>query len=102
MLIDEAARVSDELYRSVRPFLAVADGDLWLMSTPFGKRGFFYEEWENGGPRWTRFKITAPECPRITGGVGGWDVADAGGVGDGAGTGGRVEGDAGAVYGERS
>jgi len=102
MLIDEAARVSDELYRSVRPFLAVADGDLWLMSTPFGKRGFFYEEWEDGGPRWTRFKITAPECPRITGGVGGGDVADAGGVGDGAGTGGRVDGDAGAVYGERS
>ncbi len=65
MLIDEAARVSDELYRSIRPFLAVVEGDLWLMSTPFGKRGFFYEEWENGGPRWSRFKITAPECPRI-------------------------------------
>ena len=29
--------------------LAVGDGDLWLMSTPCGKRGFFYEAWEHGG-----------------------------------------------------
>src|SRR5439155_6384357 len=44
MLIDEASRVSDDLYKAVRPMLAVGDGDLWLMSTPNGKRGFFYEE----------------------------------------------------------
>ena len=48
MLIDEAARVS-ESYMAVRPMLAVGDGDLWLMSTPFGKRGFFWEAWEKGG-----------------------------------------------------
>src|SRR6266571_7364558 len=33
LLIDEAARVRDEIYRAVRPMLAVKDGDLWLMST---------------------------------------------------------------------
>lgn len=65
MLIDEASRVSDELYKAVRPFLAASDGDLWLMSTPYGKRGFFYEEWANGGPKWKRFTVTAMECPRI-------------------------------------
>jgi hypothetical protein len=65
MLIDEAARVNDDLYKAVRPFLAASDGDLWLMSTPVGKRGFFYEEWANGGPRWTRFTVTAMDCPRI-------------------------------------
>jgi hypothetical protein len=27
MLIDEAARVSDDLYKAVRPFLAASDGD---------------------------------------------------------------------------
>jgi len=41
LLIDEAARVDDELYRAMRPVLAVCNGDLWLMSTPNGKRGFF-------------------------------------------------------------
>jgi hypothetical protein len=65
LLVDEAARVSDKIYRAVRPMLAVSNGSLWLMSTPFGKRGFFYETWEHGGPEWERVRATARECPRI-------------------------------------
>jgi hypothetical protein len=65
MLIDEAARVKDDLYKAVRPMLAVGGGELWLMSTPSGKRGFFYEEWERGGPKWTRVAVTGAECSRI-------------------------------------
>src|SRR5260370_31074055 len=52
MLIDEAARVGDELYRAMRPALAVGNGDLWLMSTPNGKRGFYWAEWSQGGEQW--------------------------------------------------
>ena len=66
LLVDEAARVSDELYLAMRPMLAVSDGALWLMSTPFGKRGFFYEAWERGGPEWERVRVPATECPRIS------------------------------------
>jgi len=66
MLIDEASRVPDPLYKAVRPFLAVGGGALWLMSTPFGKRGFFYEEWANGGDRWERLEVPATNCPRIS------------------------------------
>ena len=65
LLIDEAARVSDELYNAVSPMLAVGDGDLWLMSTPHGQRGFFYEEWAHGGERWERLSVPAGECARI-------------------------------------
>ncbi len=65
MLIDEAARVSDEMYKAVRPMLAVGDGDLWLMSTPFGKRGFFFEEWTKGGVLWERVAVPATQCARI-------------------------------------
>ena len=39
MLIDEASRVDDAMYKALRPMLAVGQGDLWLMSTPCGKRG---------------------------------------------------------------
>jgi hypothetical protein len=46
--------------------LAVGNGDLWLMSTPFGKRGFFWDEWKNGGPEWERVEAPATECPRIS------------------------------------
>lgn len=66
MLVDEAARVSDDLYRAVRPFLAVTDGDLWLVSTPYGQRGFFWEEWSNGGAGWERFEVKATDCARIS------------------------------------
>jgi len=65
MLIDEAARVSDTLYKAVRPFLAVGGGDLWLISTPYGKRGFFWEEWSKEG-RWVKFEVPASECSRIS------------------------------------
>jgi hypothetical protein len=66
LLIDEAARVDDRLYRAMRPSLAVANGDLWLMSTPYGKRCFFWEEWEHGGEEWERISVPATECSRIS------------------------------------
>ena len=43
LVIYEAARVSDVLYRSVRPMLAVSKGRLVCLSTPFGKRGWFLD-----------------------------------------------------------
>src|SRR5580704_13443521 len=49
LLVDEASRVRDDMYRAIRPMLAVSQGALWLMSTPFGKRGFFWEVWQGGG-----------------------------------------------------
>jgi hypothetical protein len=65
LVIDEAARVPDELYRSVRPMLAVSGGRLVVMSTPFGKRGWFHEEWTTGSD-WHRIQIDATQVPRIS------------------------------------
>lgn len=64
LIVDEAARVPDEAYRAARPMLAVANGDLLLLSTPFGKRGFFYEEWTSPDD-WLRITVRAEDCPRI-------------------------------------
>lgn len=64
LVIDEASRVGDDLYRACRPMLGVSRGRLVAASTPFGKRGWFFEEWERGG--WHRERITAHECPRYT------------------------------------
>jgi hypothetical protein len=66
LIVDEAARVDDAMYRAIRPMLAASGGRLWLLSTPAGKRGFFYEAWEHGGRAWTRVKVTAEDCPRIS------------------------------------
>jgi Terminase large subunit, T4likevirus-type, N-terminal len=68
LLIDEAARVDDAMYKALRPMLAVGQGDLWLMSTPYGKRGFFYECWEHDPDEdWFRMTVPATECGRISG-----------------------------------
>jgi hypothetical protein len=64
LLIDEAARVNDAFYFSVRPMLAVSQGRLVALSTPFGQRGWFYDEWLGAGT-WERVQITAAQCPRI-------------------------------------
>lgn len=66
VIIDEAARAPDSLYKALRPMLAVSSGDLWLLSTPRGKTGFFYDVWAHGGQEWERVMVRAADCPRIT------------------------------------
>ncbi len=66
LLVDEAARVDDEVYNSIRASLAVSGGDLWLMSTPNGRAGFFWETWAGSEEGWRRVAVTAAECPRIS------------------------------------
>lgn len=65
LIVDEAARVPDPLYFAIRPMLAVSGGRLICLTTPFGKRGFFHEEW-SGPNAWEKVRITARECPRIS------------------------------------
>jgi hypothetical protein len=64
IVLDEAARVDDELLAAVRPMLAVSNGSLFALSTPAGKRGWFYEQWLRG-IGWHRISIKSTECPRI-------------------------------------
>lgn len=64
LIVDEAARVDDELYFAVRPMLAVSGGSLMMLSTPYGKRGIFYREWIEGAG-WDRYEVPAIQCPRI-------------------------------------
>ncbi len=69
LLVDEAARVSDEAYAALRPCLAVSGGKTWMLSTPNGKRGFFFERWQSlivePDEDWASVSVTAEQCPRI-------------------------------------
>jgi hypothetical protein len=66
LVIDEAARVPDDLYKSVRPMLAVSGGRLICLSTPFGRRGFFHQEWTDKDSSWLRIEVDASKNPRIS------------------------------------
>jgi hypothetical protein len=66
-LVDEASRIPDSLMGALRPMLAVnVRGSLIMLSTPAGKRGVFYDTWHSGDPTWTRIRIPASMCARIS------------------------------------
>jgi hypothetical protein len=65
VVIDEAARVEDEIIAAIRPTLATTNGRLIALTTPAGKRGWFYKEWTTG-QGWERTEIKATDCPRIS------------------------------------
>jgi hypothetical protein len=66
LMVDEAARVAEELYYAIRPMLAVSGGRLMMLSTPAGKRGVFFEAWSGGeSSAWERYEVRAEECERI-------------------------------------
>jgi hypothetical protein len=65
LVIDEASIVEDALFQSVKPMIAISNGRIILLSTPRGKRGFFFDVWSSGDD-WNRTRITANQCPRIS------------------------------------
>ena len=66
LLIDEAARVSDKIFSSLSPMVAVSRGKIVALSTPWGKRGWFFEASEARG--WEHYRVPATECSRIPAG----------------------------------
>ena len=68
IIIDEAGFIEDALFHALSPMLAVnPTAQLILLSTPNGRRGFFYKVWSDGDANeWLKIKITARECPRIS------------------------------------
>lgn len=63
LIADEAAFIPDEVWAAVTPMIATTKGNIILLSTPFGKRGYFYECFND--PNYTKFHINSEECPRI-------------------------------------
>jgi hypothetical protein len=56
LILDEAARVPDEVVNAASPTMAVSKGRFVALSTAFSKSGWFY----------LRLSIQARHCPRIT------------------------------------
>lgn len=76
IVIDEGARVSEELYNSVRPMLATGGGSLITLSTPYGNQGWFFRIWDDTAAgvarrarlkeQWRRTDVPASKVARIT------------------------------------
>lgn len=66
IVLDEAAQISDTLFYSVRAMVLRSRGGLVVPSTPYGKRGWFFEEWADEERRWQRMSINAGQCGRYS------------------------------------
>jgi hypothetical protein len=67
VVVDEGAQVADDqLFVSLMPMLAVSKGRFICASTPFGRRGWMWNRWEDGDPTWERHRSTAVDCSRIS------------------------------------
>lgn len=68
LIADEAAYIPEAVWTSIKPMLAVSRkrssmGWIILLSTPFGKGGYFYECWTDDDFR--RWHISSEKCSRI-------------------------------------
>lgn len=62
LIADEAAWIPEEVWNSIIPALAITKGNIWLLSTPFLKRGYYYECFND--PAFTAFHTSSEDCPR--------------------------------------
>ena len=63
VIADEAAQIQDSTYIAFRPWLTGGKSELIAMTTPFGKRGWFYKAWENSS-RWHKILVRVAWEPR--------------------------------------
>src|SRR5215207_9603753 len=70
LIVDEAAGVPDMDYHGLLPTLIATRGEQVLLSTPRGKRGFFWEIWQSNvrtsvPSDWMRVMVRSDEVARI-------------------------------------
>lgn len=71
IILDEASRIEEDAYTSgARPMLTDnPDGELYLISTPFGREGFFHRAFTGDGEadEWDRYEVRSPYHVKGTG-----------------------------------
>ena len=65
IVIDEAAYVENEVFVAIRPTLAASGGKLTLISTPYGKQGYFYES-HTSLEHFYRVHVPCTEVPHLS------------------------------------
>jgi phage FluMu gp28-like protein len=64
IIVDEAAFINDSIFQEVlSPMMAVGGGTFILLSTPFGKKGFLYERFND--PKWYTMQVPSSANPLI-------------------------------------
>ncbi len=64
IILDEAAQIPDRAWEAIEPVISVSKGRTILLSTPQGKRGFFYKA--SIDKNYKYMHVSARDCPRHT------------------------------------
>ena len=62
LIADEAAFIAEDVWTAVTPMLTITRGNIWLLSTPHGREGFYYRCFQD--KRYTAFHVSSEDCPR--------------------------------------
>jgi len=62
LIADEAAFIPEEVWNSIVPALAITRGEIWLLSTPYVKKGYYYNCFNDES--FTNFHQSTEDCPR--------------------------------------
>jgi hypothetical protein len=62
LVADEAAFIPEEVWTAVTPMIAITRGTIIMLSTPFGRGGYFYDCFHD--PSYTSFHVSSEDCPR--------------------------------------
>jgi hypothetical protein len=65
IIVDEAATVPEAIFEALEPMLLVTSGQLILLGTPKGLKGYFASIWHDGTDRWDRYQVSAWDNPRV-------------------------------------
>ena len=62
LVADEAAFIPEAVFSAITPMIAITKGKIILLSTPFGREGFFYKCFRDKS--FKKFHISSEDCPR--------------------------------------
>jgi len=62
LIADEAAFIPEEVWTAITPMLAITRGKMILLSTPFGREGYFYRCFND--KTFTSFHVSSEDCLR--------------------------------------
>lgn len=65
LVCDEAAFVPDSIFSAVMPMLATSGGRMIMISTPAGRRGFFYDSYADPHSGFSTMEVTADRISRL-------------------------------------
>ncbi len=67
IIFDEASLIPDQVFMALEPAMAVRGSQLIMSGTPYGKRGYFYNEWANNeiSKKWSTYRIPTNKNPLV-------------------------------------